>query len=64
MLRLEPLISEKAARKASDELARVKSEQRAEAKAKMQEKATAEANGVLTDASVTPAVNIQSAVVH
>jgi hypothetical protein len=42
-------ISEKAARKASDELARVKAEQRAEARRNLQEKARTEAGGMLLD---------------
>jgi hypothetical protein len=60
-------ISEKAARKASDELARVKTEHSAAARAKLlQERATAADVGLIGSATmptVTDAVS-QSAVVH
>jgi hypothetical protein len=59
-------ISEKAARKASDELARVKAEQRTEARAKSQEHAKGTAD--LIDPTALPTVNngggVQSIVVH
>ena len=59
-------ISEKAARKASEALARVKAEQRAEARAKMQEQEQVDIGFVHSDA--TPLVrdvgDVQSALVH
>jgi integrase len=59
-------ISEKAARKASDELARVKTEQRAAARAKLQEQARMDAG--LIDSATMPTVpdvgNGQTVVVH
>jgi integrase len=57
-------ISEKAARKASDELSRVKTEQRAEARAKLQEQARAEAAAGSVDSAASNAVSDQPAVVH
>jgi len=61
-------ISEKAARKASDELARVKTEQRAAARAKLQERAAMTAGAGLIDSptmtTLTDAVSSQSVVVH
>jgi len=61
-------ISEKAARKATDELARVKAEQRAEARVKLQERARAEASEVSADPNVMPTVahsaSAQSTSVH
>jgi integrase len=57
-------ISEKAARKASDELARVKAEQRADARAKMQEQARADADTISIVPTVGDAVNGQPVVVH
>jgi integrase len=57
-------ISEKAARKASDELSRVKTEQRAEARAKLLEQARAEAAAGSVDSSAIDAVSDQPAVVH
>jgi integrase len=54
-------ISERAARKASDELARVKAEQRAAARANLQKRGTATA---ATMPTVTDAVNSRSVVVH
>jgi integrase len=59
-------ISEKAARKASDALSRVRAEQRAEARAKMQEQARVDTGLILSDAipTVTDVSSAQSAVVH
>lgn len=61
-------ISEKAARKASDELARVKTEQRATARAKLQERATVAAGAGLIDSAtiptVTDTVSTQPVLVH
>jgi integrase len=60
-------ISEKVVRKASDELARVKTEQRAAVRVKLQEQAMA-ARGALIDSAtmqtVTDTVSTQSVVVH
>jgi Phage integrase family len=62
-------ISEKAARKASDELARVKAEQRAEVRARLRERAGVKTVDGLIDSAVAPAAQdavivIQSTVVH
>ena len=60
-------ISEKAARKASDELSRVKTGQRAEARAKLQEQARANATGSLDShglAAVPGAMSVQTAVIQ
>jgi integrase len=57
-------ISEKAARKAADELARVRTEQRAHARVKLQERAMGELNVGLIDSAVTDTLNGESAVVH
>jgi hypothetical protein len=59
-------ISERAARKASDALSRVKAEQRAEARAKMQERARGIIDLVHSDAipTLTDIGSGQSAVVH
>ena len=48
-------ISEKAARKASDELARVRTEQRTEARAKLREPSAKTATALI-DSAITPAV--------
>jgi len=59
-------ISEKAARKASDALSRVKEEQRAEARAKLQERTRLE-NGVIDSDAIPAATNVsrgQSVVVQ
>ncbi len=61
-------ISEKAARKASDELARVRNEQRAEARAIMRGRASANSTDGVIASDVMPSVQVdvttQSAVVH
>jgi mevalonate pyrophosphate decarboxylase len=62
-------ISEKAARKASDELARVRTGQRAEARAKLREGSRANTADGLIDSAATPvtldaAIAAQPVVVH
>lgn len=57
-------ISERAARKASDELSRVKTEQRAEARAKLQEQTRAKADIGLIEPPLIDADSGQPAVVH
>jgi integrase len=57
-------ISEKAARKASEALSRVKTEQRAEARAKMREQARVDTSMVDSDAIPTVVGSVQLAVVH
>ena len=57
-------ISEKAARKASEALSRVKAEQRAEARAKMREQASVDSDSVAADAIPTNVASFQAAVVH
>ena len=56
-------ISEKAARKASEELSRIKTGQRAEARAKLQRQARGKADVGLTESATMP-VLIDAAVVH
>jgi hypothetical protein len=59
-------ISEKAARKASDALSRIKAEQRAEARAKMQEQGRMEAGLIHSDAipALADVGSGQSTVLH
>jgi integrase len=57
-------ISEKAARKASEALSRVKTEQRAEARAKMRKQARVDTGLVDSDAMPTVVGSVQLAVVH
>ena len=57
-------ISEKAARKASEALSRVKAEQRAEARVKMREQARVDTGLVDADAMPTNAASVQLAVVQ
>jgi integrase len=57
-------ISEKAARKASEALSRVKAEQRVEARAKMREQASGDTGLVDADAIPTNVASVQLAVVH